>query len=620
MPAEITFAPFLNGEVTAAIVRQQVKTILASRHFVNAERLGRFLCFVAEKTLAGHGAQIKESVIGVEVFDRPTASYDPGIDPIVRVQARRLRAKLREYYEGEGANDLLLIELPRGHYIPSFRMRHGDPVQRSERRQKPPPGAKQASVAVLPFLNMSSDPENDYFSDGLTEELIHALAAIPALHVAARTSTFQFKGKARDVAEIGRVLGVGKIVEGSVRKSGERLRITVQLIDVAGGGHLWSERYDRTITDIFALQEEIASAVRQALSAKLTEGLQAPSARRATENIDAFTHYLQGRFQWNKRSERGLRAAIQHFRNAIDLDAGYARAYSGLADCYLMLGMSGAEAPENSMPLARQAALQALAIDDRLAEAHTSLAAVMANFDWDWPGADREFRRALDLDPSYATLHHWQALFYFAHQARFDEAASAIQRAVTLDPISLPINLDIALIDILRGRYDDAIGQCGKVLDLDSNYDRAHWFIGMARWLQGDFQAAIEALQRARTLGSGGLAFRTRILGALGHTLGGCGRKDEARAILAELQASAKTRYVDPFEVAKVHAGLGETDAALDCLERAAEEQSCHMANLLVWPGLESLRSRPRFETLLARVYRASRPQDQKDLPAPATA
>ena len=276
------------------------------------------------------------------------------------------------------------------------------------------PAAWQSNtIAVLPFVNVSADPENEYFSDGLTEELIHALARLPSVRITARRSAFRFKGTDRDIREIGRLLGAGKIVEGSVRKADDRLRITVQLVNVADGYQLWSEKYDRTMNDVFALQEEIAGAIRLALWGRLGEG-QVPRAAPPTRSVDALNHYLLGRFHWNKRNEAGFRAALAHFREAIQIDPDYGRAYSGLADCYVMLAMSGAETPAACMPLARQAALRALEIDDRLVEAHTSLGVVRANFDWDWSGSEIEFQRALECDPSYATLHHWYSLYSLA--------------------------------------------------------------------------------------------------------------------------------------------------------------------------------------------------------------
>ena len=348
MPTDAIPAQSLRESPTADAVRAQIDRILASPSSVNAERLSRFLRFVTEKTLAGEATAVKELVIGVEVFGRRADVYDPSADSVVRVQARRLRAKLDEYYQAAGAGDRLVIELPRGRYVPSFRLRRLDP-----RSISPPRGDTGTdghlgnSVAVLPFVNMSSDPENEYFSDGLTEELIHALAGVPSLHVAARSSSFQFKGKNQDIRTIGAVLGVGRIVEGSVRKSMDRLRITVQLINVADGCHLWSERYDRPLSDVFALQDEIARSIRQMFSGGGAELSEQRGASNGTANHAAFDHYLKGRFHWAKRDERGFRSALDHFNEAIRADPRYGQAYSGLADCYVMRRCRSPKRPGN---------------------------------------------------------------------------------------------------------------------------------------------------------------------------------------------------------------------------------------------------------------------------------
>lgn len=297
MPTDAIPAQSLRESPTADAVRAQIDRILASPSFVNAERLSRFLRFVTEKTLAGEATAAKESVIGVEVFGRRADTYDPSADSVVRVQARRLRAKLDEYYQAAGAGDRLVIELPRGRYVPSFRLRGTDRLPLSPPRHgEKADGRRANSVAVLPFVNMSSDSENEYFSDGLTEELIHALAGVPSLQVAARSSSFQFKGKNQDIREIGAVLGVGKIVEGSVRKSKDRLRITVQLINVADGCHLWSERYDRPITDVFALQDEIARSIRQMFSGGRARSPERLGARTAPLTMMRSTITCRGGF------------------------------------------------------------------------------------------------------------------------------------------------------------------------------------------------------------------------------------------------------------------------------------------------------------------------------------
>ena len=438
------------------------------------------------------------------------------------------------------------------------------------------PAAWQSNtIAVLPFVNMSADPANEYFSDGLTEELTHALARLPSVRITARRSAFQFKERDRDIREIGRLLGAGKIVEGSVRKADDRLRITVQLVNVADGYQLWSEKYDRTMSDVFALQEEIAGAICVALRGRLGEG-RGPRTVVPTTSVDALNHYLWGRFHWNKRNEAGLRAGIAHFREAIQIDPAYGRAYSGLADCYVMLAMSGAETPTACMPLARQSALSAVEIDDQLVEAHTSLAVVRANFDWDRSASETEFQRALERDPSYATLHHWYSLYSLTPERRFGEAEDEIEWAEQLDPISLPINLGHALMLYLGDDCPAAIAQCMKVLSLDASYYRAYWPLGLAHDRLGNFEAASDALETARNRAVAKSPFGKNP-GALGHTYGRWGKPVRAAAILDEMAAMSRSGYVDPFDVAQVHLGLGEMDAALDSLERAATDRSGYL-------------------------------------------
>ena len=350
-----TYDNSTNNPVSTSKIRKELKKILASTTFVHSERLSRFLDFIAGMTLQDRGNEIKEYLIGLEVFDRPS-SYDPRVDPIVRVQAGRLRLKLKEYYEHQGKDDEVVVTVPKGRYVPSFRVRK--PVVQGRAALGPTPidNVESKSIAVLPFTNISADPENEYFSDGLTEELINTLARVPGLHVVARTSVFQFKGKARDIRQIGKQLGVGKVLEGCVRRSGNRLRITAQLINVVDGCHLWSDRFDRQVSDIFVIQDEISEAIREALRIRLAAPKKQVLSGPPTLHLEAYNHYLKGRFQWNKRTEEGLRAGIQHFEWAIREDRRYVRAYSGLADCRLMLAMSGAVSPEESMPQAKDAA------------------------------------------------------------------------------------------------------------------------------------------------------------------------------------------------------------------------------------------------------------------------
>ncbi|MBI3696829.1 MAG: hypothetical protein HY238_18580 [Acidobacteria bacterium] len=339
-------------------IQAQLSKILASPVFAGSDRMSRFLRFTVERALRGEGDRLKEYLLGVEVFDR-RSSYDPRIDPIVRVEARRLRSKLEKYYETEGRGDPVRIDFPKGGYSPVLR-----------ERDRAAPAPERRTIAVLPFANLSSDPENEYFSDGLTEELIQALTKVEGLRVVAWSSAFQFKGKARDIRQVGRQLSVDTVLEGSVRRADDRLRITAQLVDVSDGRYLWSQIYEREMKDVFAIQDEISRAIADTPRIKLTGALVKPY----TVNLEAYNLYLRGRFNWNKRTEEGLRKAIEYFEQALAGDAQYAPAYCGLADCYSMLGQYGLSPPREVMPQAKAAATRALDIDEALAEAHASFA------------------------------------------------------------------------------------------------------------------------------------------------------------------------------------------------------------------------------------------------------
>ncbi len=597
-------APHPAEMASARASRAQVARILASRQFARAEKLKRFIRFVTEETLKGLSREIKETVIGIEVFDRDAATYDPGNDPIVRVQAGRVRARLADYYAQEGVNDSVLVELPHGQYVPRFSVRSTRTARASGAPADARPAASRQSrtLAVLPFINRSGDPASDHVGDGLTEALIDALARLPSVRVKARRSALRFKRADRDIPEIGRRLGVGKIVEGSVGKADDRLRIRVQLVNVADGCRLWSENYERAMHNLPGLPEEIAGAIGLTLGGRRGERHLPRAPLPPTRSVDALNQYLLGRFHWNKRNEAGFRAAIAHFGRAIQVDPGYGRAYSGIADSYVMLAISGAERPAACMPLAQQAALRAVEIDDRLAEAHTSLGVIRANFHWDWSGSELEFQRALESDPSYATLHHWYSIYALAPLARFDEAADEIERAEQLDPTSLTISLGHAQTLYLAGDWSAAIAQCMKVLRLDARYYRTYWWLGLAHNQLGNFEAASEALETARVRGADELAFRARILGALGYTYGRWNKPDRALAALDELAALSRSNYVDPFEIAHVHAGLDKTEAALDSLELAAADRSGFAPYCGVWPAFEVLRSSRRFQALLSRM------------------
>ena len=346
-PASLPLKADSSGESTGmspAEVRGQLEKILASEAFARADRMSRFLRFVVQETLKGKGAQLKEYLIGVEVFDRES-SYDPRIDPVVRGEARRLRTKLMEYYENEGKDDRIRIHLPKGSYAVVFQASSNIPAAAQAPTSVRPTPAGAKSIAVLPFLNLSPNPENEYFSDGLTEEIIHALGKVNGMRVVARTSVFQYKGKAYDIRHIGEQLCVQTVLEGSVRTSGERLRVTAQLVNAGDGYQLWSETYDRSMVDLFAIQEELSGAIVNTLRQYWAVPVELAPVRRPSSNLEAYHLVLKGRFFLRKRTEEGLRRGIEFFEQAIQLDSAYADPYAGLAECFSLLTHKGLEMP-----------------------------------------------------------------------------------------------------------------------------------------------------------------------------------------------------------------------------------------------------------------------------------
>ncbi len=554
--------------------------------------MSRFLRFTVEKALEGAGDELKEYLIGAEVFDR-RGEYDPRVDPIVRVEARRLRAKLETYYETEGRGDEILIEYPIGGYVPRISARQPVPAV------KPAPASGEKNVAVLPFTNLSADPENEYFSDGLTEELIHRLTKVEGLRVVAWQSASQLRGKSDDLQELGERLGVGTVLGGSVRRAGDRLRVTAQLVSIADGRYLWTETYERRVKDVFDIQDEISRAIVETLRVRLVDrALLAPS-RRQEYDLAAYNLYLRGRFHWNKRTPDDLRKGIQFFERAIGIDPELAVAYAGLADSYSLLADYGFEPSLEAMPKARAAAERALETDPTLGEAHVSLGLIRGLFEWRWPEAESHYRRAVELNPGYATAHHWYAMDFLAMVGRFEEAQRELETALSLDPLSLIINEGVGYLLMLRRMYDEAIQQHYSLVDLDPYFYKGYTAIGRVSSLKGDYGRAVEMLRKGREM-AGDVP---SILGALGQTLALAGRRAEARQVLEELAALAECRHVSSSCFALIHAGLGENERALDWLELGCENRELSVTAIRVHPAYDSLRSEPRFAALLSRIW-----------------
>ena len=452
-------------------------------------------------------------------------------------------------------------------------------------------GAQKDRIAVLPFTNMSPDKADEFFSDGMTEEMISAISKTPGLRVIARTSVMKYKAAGRAISDIGRELGVGNVLEGSVRRSGSRLRITVQLVDSSSEEPRWSQEYDREIRDVFEIQSDVARRVADVLKAEV---LGPSGVTGATANPEAYVSYLRGRQAWNSRTEDGLRRAIVFFEEALKIDGHYAKAYTGIADSYATLALLELVPPIEAYPKAKEAVGRALAIDPQLAEAHTSLGLIRFQYDWDWKGAEEEFREAVRINPSYAPAHHFFA-DYLKAMGRFEEALSEIARAQELDPLNLAINTGVGHVLYLSRQYDRAIDQYRRAVDLDPNFTLTHIWFGRPYLEKGKFPEAISELETAvRLSGEGTLA-----LAMLGHGLASAGRVDEANEVLKKLLERSKTRYVPSYWIAVVYNGFREREKAIAWLKKAFDERSSWLVWCNVEPRFDWLRGDPGFMSLL---------------------
>ena len=462
------------------------------------------------------------------------------------------------------------------------------------------------SIAVLPFENLSRDPDNAYFTEGIQDGILARLAKIADLKVISRTSTQRYKSSPDDLPQIAKRLGVSNILEGSVQKTADRVRVTVQLIHAATDAHLWGETYDRTLTDVFAAESDIAKAIAATLQAKLSGSEQHALTARPTENTEAHQLYLRGRYFWNKRTGADLKKSIDYFNQAIGKDPNYALAYAGLADAYVLLPAYAEASPKDSLPQAKAAAAKALELDSTLGEAHATLANALVAYDLNLAEANREFRGAIELNPNYATAHQWYAESGLVPLGQFEKAVAEVKRALELDPLSLVINADVGTILTNARRYDQAIEQLRKTVEMDPGFYYAHWTLGNALELKGLTEEAIAEYKEAIALNDDPLP---RAL--LGHLYAKIGRKNEALANLKqlrELRESSKQRYVSPYNLALIHIGLGQKDEAIQLLEETYEERDGYnIAFLKVEPMLDPLRDDPRFEALVQKVFAAPR-------------
>jgi TolB-like protein/Tfp pilus assembly protein PilF len=454
-----------------------------------------------------------------------------------------------------------------------------------------------SSVAILPFVNASGNPSMEYLSDGITENILTRLSRLPQLKVMARSTVFRYKGLAVDPQEVGKRLEVRAVMMGRVQQLGEQLIVSAELVDAQDGSLIWGDRYHRQASDIFLLQEELASEISERLRLRLTKTQRASLTKRFTEDTEAYELYLKGRYSWNKRSDADLRKAVDYFRQAIVKDSNFALAYTGLADSLLLLALLGAEAPRKVMGEAKTAASKAIRLDDELGEAYASLAQIKVSYDWDWEGAKSDFQTALRLSPAYPTAHQWYGEFLMA-MGETEQGLTELRRARDLDPLSLIINTDLGLHLHWAGQSDQAIEQLECALELEPNFFRAHFYLGavyvskyMAREAVAEMETAI------------GLTENPYTLAGVGHAYALFDERAKAEEVLERLLQLAQERYVSPATIALLHAGFPDhLDETLRCLNRAFE----HRAGFLIWlnvcPTFERIRTDARFVDLLRRI------------------
>ncbi len=584
------------GNVAERDIRAQLDRILRSRAFRNSERLQRFLKFAVECAVEGTFDQLKESLLGRVVFDRGS-KYDPRTDSIVRVESQRLRKKLREYYEDEGRADPVSIVFKAGSYVPTFVdltsvFGRGRQTPSKEPETRLP---NRQTVAVLPLSNLSADPEQEYFCDGITDDIIYALSRIPGLNVIGHTSVFALKGAAEDVREIGARLGAGTIVDGSIRKSGNRLKIFAEILDVVSGEVRWAETYARTLDGLFALEEEIAQAVARALQIALASPASSWVIRGAP-NMGAYLLNLQGRCAWNRMSADGYRTAAEIFERAISLFPEYAPPYAGLADAYLYLALWGHARPCEVFPKAQRSALQALNLNSFLPHAHSALAAATALYEWKWEEGASLARKAIELEPSYSfgqQIYGWCLLAL----GESEQAVACFERSVALDPLSVRAHRTLGWTLHVQRQPSKAEKWIEAALVLDHEPVETHYLLAQVYLSERRFEAALEQAQQCQTTPPDPLS-----LGLLGACLAGLNHRNEALEILAKLSRLAEAGYVDPNSIAQVQIALNDTDSAIKSVGRILDERVPFAFFIKLDPVFDPLRPDARFSDLILRL------------------
>jgi DNA-binding winged helix-turn-helix (wHTH) protein/tetratricopeptide (TPR) repeat protein len=493
---------------------------------------------------------------------------------------------------GESESQKFIETVPRRGYrfVAIVRELEGDADQIADRTIK--------SIAVLPLKSLGVDGGDEYLGIGIAETLTTRLSSLKLVPVRPTSAVLKYASSEKETVVAGRELEVDTVLEGSIRRLGERVRVTAQLVSVPDGSVLWAEKFDEDFTDIFKVEDSISGKVAEALALQLSGEEQKRLTKRYTDNAEAYQLYLKGRYFWNKRTEDGFNRGIAQFTQAVEKDSNYALAYAGLADSYIGLTFFNLAAPNETMPKAKGAAMNALAIDNTLAEAHASLAHVLMNYDWNWSEAEKEFKLSIELNPDYATAHQWYAIHYLTAMGRPEEALQDMKRALELEPTSLVMNTFMGATLYFAGLYDEGIEQCRRTIEMDPNFAVAHWHLGLAYEQKGMFEDAIAELQKASTLSGGSPLMKA----SLGHAYAKANRKDEATMILDELKELSKQRYVSSYETAAIYVALGDNEQAFQLLERAYKEHCFHLVYLKVWPQFGVVIAEPKFQDLVQRI------------------
>ncbi len=577
------------GEGWEELVRQQLDRILAGTTFRQVDRLRRFLTFIVLETVEGRRDNLKEYVVGIQVFGKEP-SFDPRTDPVVRVQARRLRSRLVRYYAEEGTADEIVIELPKGGYAPVFSRRQ-DIAPRPHALSSPI--VSRNTVRVKEFADHSATGDLRYFCHGLREEILHQLSSLTSLRVLGWG-----RAEAEDDPPERSRSDAAVIISGSVRTAAERVRVTAHFLDGTSGCLLWSTSIDGALADTLEVQERVASAVTGKLGSELVELATVGRRRPTAVNLAAHNLYLQGRYHLSQRTEEGLRKAAEFFEKSLGEDAEYGLAHSGLSDAYALLAHYGVLRPADVWTKIAATAASAVMLEPDSAEAHTSLAHAKATQDWDWQGAELAFRRALALDPRYATTPHWYSMTVLVPTGRLDEALARMLVARSLDPVSAIIARDVAMIYYYKQDYDAALEQCDNTIELNPHFPPAYLTLAFVQEQRHELDESEAALERAVNIAPSS----PRSLGALARFCAVTGKRRQAFKLLHDLEALARDRYVSSFEFASIHFCLGQIDESCRWLAKAIDDRSFDLLSVKADPRLEALRTHARTVPLIEQV------------------